>query len=113
MLKAASELTKLLQKHNNINLDFKSPSSLLKNSLSLVGNVNQALNQYRREIVKPTLPSHFVKIAESADDFSAYLFGESLTEKMDRLQKESRIKYLLKDSKSTPKQSYRKRTYQK
>ena len=83
------------------------PLSLLKNSLSLAGNVN-----HRRDIIKPTLPSQFVKIAESADDSSAYLFGESLTEKMDRLQKESRIKYLLKDSKSTPKQSYGKRTYQ-
>ena len=109
MLKAASELTKLLPKHNNVNLDIKTPLSLLKNSLS---HVNQALNQYRRDIIKPALPSQFVKIAESADDSSAYLFGESLIEKMDRLQKESRIKYLLKDSKSTPKQSYGKRTYQ-
>ena len=112
MFKAASELTKLLPKHNKVNLDIKTPLSLLKNSLSLAGNVNQALNQYRCDIIKPTLPSQFVKIAEAAGDSSAYLFGDSLTEKMDRLQKESRIKYLLKDLKSTSKQSYGKRTYQ-
>ena len=46
MLKAVSELTELLPKHNNVNLDIKTPLSLLKNSLSLAGNVNQALNQY-------------------------------------------------------------------
>ena len=80
--------------------------------MSLAGNVNHALNQYRSDIIKPTLPSQFVKIAESADHSSVYLFGESLTKKMHKLQKESRIKYLLKDSKPTPKQSYGKRTYQ-
>ena len=112
MLKAASELTKLLSKHNNVNLDIKISLSLLKTSLSLAGSVHQALNQYRREIIKPTLPSKFVKIAELADDSSACLFDQSLIEKMDRPQKESRTKYLLKDSKSTPKQSYAKRTYQ-
>ena len=78
----------------------------------IIKNINQALNQYQGDIIKPTLPSQFVKIAESADDSSAYLFGEFLTEKMDRLQKESRIIYLMKNSKSTPKQSYGKRTYQ-
>ena len=57
-----------------------SPLSLLKNSL-LTDNVNQALNQCRRDIIKPTLPLQFVKITKSADGSSAYLFGESLTEK--------------------------------
>ena len=85
MLKAASELTKLLPKHNNVNLDIKAPLSLLKNSLSLAGNVNRALNQYRCDIIKSTVLSQFVKIAELADDSSVYLIGESLTEKMDRL----------------------------
>ena len=56
--------------------------SLLKSSLSLAGNVNQALNQYWCVIIKPTLPSHFVKIVGSADSFSTDLFGESLTKKM-------------------------------
>ena len=46
MLKAASILTKLLPKHNNAILDIKTRFSLMKNSLSLAGNVNQALNQY-------------------------------------------------------------------
>ena len=62
MLKAAPEPTKLLLKHN-VNLDIKAPLSLLKNLLSLAGNVNQALTQYRSAIIKPTLPSQFVKIA--------------------------------------------------
>ena len=58
-----------------------SPLLLLKNSLSLTDNVNQALNQCPRGIIKPTLPLQFVKITKSADGSSAYLFGESLTEK--------------------------------
>ena len=57
-----------------------SPLSLLKNSL-LTDNVNQALNQCRRDIIKPTLPLQFVKITKSADGSFAYLFGGSLTEK--------------------------------
>ena len=56
------------------------PLSLLKNSL-LTDNVNQALNQCRRDIIKPTLPLQFVKITKSADGSFAYLLGESLTEK--------------------------------
>ena len=46
MLNAASILTKLLPKHNNAILDIKTRFSLMKNSLSLAGNVNEALNQY-------------------------------------------------------------------
>ena len=57
-----------------------SPLSLLKNSL-LTDNVNQDLNQCRRDIIKPTLPLQFVKITKSADGSFAYLLGESLTEK--------------------------------
>ena len=57
-----------------------SPLSLLKNSL-LTDYVNQALNQCRRDIIKPTLPLQFVKITKSADGSFAYLLGESLTEK--------------------------------
>lgn len=53
MLKAVSELTNLLPKHN-VNLNIKTLLSLLKNSLSLAGNVNQDLNQYRRNIIKST-----------------------------------------------------------
>ena len=87
MPKASWELTKLLPKHNNTHHVIKTPLSLLKNSLSLAGSLNQDLNQYRRDIIKHTLPSQFVKISESADDSSAYLFGESLTEKIDKLQK--------------------------
>ena len=39
--------------------------------------LTRLLSQYRRDIIKPTLPLQFVKIAESAGDTSAYLFGES------------------------------------
>ena len=62
-LKIASEVIKLLPEHDNVNLDIKTPVSLLKNSLSLSGNVDQSLNHFRRDIIKPTLSSKFVKIA--------------------------------------------------
>ena len=57
IINAASELTKLLPNHNNVNLDMKTPLSLPKNSFSLAGNVNQALNQYWHDIFIPILPS--------------------------------------------------------
>ena len=62
MPKAYSELTKLLPKHNNVNLHINKPLSLLKNSFLLAGNVNQALDQFRRDIIKLALPSQFVKL---------------------------------------------------
>ena len=48
--------------------------------------LTRLLNQYRRDIIKPTLPLQLVKIAESAGDSSAYLFGESSTETSERLR---------------------------
>ena len=48
--------------------------------------LTRLLNQYHRDIIKPTLPLQLVKIAESAGDSSAYLFGESSTETSERLR---------------------------
>ena len=48
--------------------------------------LTRLLNQYRRDIIKPTLPLQLVKTAESAGDSSAYLFGESSTETSERLR---------------------------
>ena len=59
MHKVVSELTKLLPKHNNVNLDIKTVLLLLRSSLLLAGNVNQALNQYWCDIIKLTL-SHTI-----------------------------------------------------
>lgn len=76
MFKAApSELTKPPPNYDNVNLDINLPLSLLKNSLSLAGNVNHALNQYRRDIIKP-LQSQLANIVQSTYDSSAYLSGE-------------------------------------
>ena len=48
--------------------------------------LTRLLNQYRRDIIKPTLPLQLVKIAGSAGDSSACLFGESSTETSERLR---------------------------
>ena len=71
MLKAASKLTKLLPRQENDDVDIKTPLSLIK----------KTSNQQRRDIIKPTLPSQFVRIAELSDDFSTYFFGKPMIEK--------------------------------
>ena len=57
MLKVASKLTKLLPKQDNDNVDIKTPLSLIKKSLSLARKFNQTSNQFRPDIIKPTLSS--------------------------------------------------------
>ena len=51
---------------------------MLKDSFSLTMKVNKALNQFRRNLVKPSLPQHFVKLVEKVEESSEWLFGVSL-----------------------------------
>ena len=67
ILKAAS---KMLLSHNSESFDVRTPLTLLKNSFSLAGNANQTINQLRRDLCKPFLPTQHVKFSNSADDLS-------------------------------------------
>ena len=68
--------------------------------------LTRLLNQYRRDIIKPTLPLQFVKIAESAG------INETIFVTLLHICLVSPRQKLLKDSESTPKQSYGKKAYQ-
>ena len=69
----------------------------LKDSLSLAGKTSQSLSKLRRQLIKPSLPSTFVKLADNDDDSAKFLFGDNISESLESLSKEHKIKYLLKD----------------
>jgi len=99
MLQSASELTKILASTADKDIDIKKPLTMLKDSLSLAGKLIQSLNQFRRDIIKHALPPQYAKLADLDDDSSKYLFGESISDKVDILEKENKLRSLLKDSK--------------
>ena len=100
-LKAASELTNILQSLKQgkpiTDKDIKTPMTSLKDSLSLAGKVNQSINQLRRYLIKPSLPSQYSKLADLTDESAEHLFGDSISEKLDSLNKENQLKSLLTD----------------
>lgn len=109
MLKVASTLSQHLQKENDKNLDIKGLLTYLKDSMALAGMANQQINQMRRDLIKPTLPPVFRKLADSVDESAEFLFGDSLTQSMDILEKESKVKNLLKEK--SYKQNPNKRSF--
>ena len=50
---------------------------MLKDTFSLVMKVNKTLNQFRKNLVKPSLLQQFVKIVEKVEESSEWLFGVS------------------------------------
>ena len=84
-------------KQKGISLDLKTPMNSLKDSLSLAGKTSQSLNRLRRQLIKPSLPSKFAKLADNDDDSAKFLFGDNISESLESLSKEHKIKYLLKD----------------
>ena len=99
LLKASSQLSNMMKliKQKGINLDLKTPMNSLKDSLSLAGKTSQSLNRLRRQLIKPSLPSKFAKLADNDDDSAKFLFGDNILQSLEFLSKEHKIKYLLKD----------------
>lgn len=109
LISAASFLTTGLATAtlNNRDVDFKTPLDFLKDSLSLAGKANQMTNQLRRQLIKPTLPTKYRRLADIADESSTYLFGDKIAEVLDALNKEYQLRSLLNDkSPVTPKRKY-------
>ena len=50
---------------------------MLKDTFSLVMKVNKTLNQFRKNLVKPSLLQQFMKIVEKVEESSEWLFGVS------------------------------------
>ena len=80
MLKAASESTTyvLLKKDSAVKGVYtKILLKMLKDTFSLAMKVNKTLNQFRKNLVKPSLLEQFVKIVEKVEESSEWLFGVS------------------------------------
>ena len=54
---------------------------MLKDSVSLDGNVNQILNHFCRSLVKPSMSQQFLKLAEKVEESSEWHFGDYIMEK--------------------------------
>ena len=92
--KAASELTRLYANEQTSEA-VKGPLTMLKDGLSLAGKANQDLNQFRRELIEPSLPPKYKKLAKNVGNSASLLFGDSISERLDDLQKETKVKSLL------------------
>ena len=69
-------------------IDIISPLTNIKDVLSLAGKVNQELNQPRRKMIIPYLPTQFTKLADFSDDSKKNFFGDSIADPVESLQKE-------------------------
>ena len=84
------------------------PLTILKDSLSLAGKMTQSINQLRRELIKLVFPPQFSKLAEKSEESSEWLFGDSVSKSVENLEKENKLKSLLKDKKDLGKRKYLK-----
>ena len=77
ILQAVSDMSQYLPVASKISggkIDIMPPLTEFKGALSLEGKVNQELNQYRRNMIKPYLPPQFAKLADISDDPKNDLF---------------------------------------
>lgn len=109
-LKAAAELRSYMRytdQFKNAGIDIEIPLEMIKDSLYIAGKVNQTINQFRRNLIRPSLPSRFAKLADVADETSEWLFGDSISERVEFLEKENKLNALLKtDRKSSVKRKF-------
>ena len=74
--------------------DITIPLIMLKDSLSLAGKMSQSINQLRRKLIKPALPLKFSKLEEKSEESSESLFGDSVSESVENLEKKNKVKVL-------------------
>lgn len=75
--------------------EIKFPLTNSKDSISLAGKVNQSINQFCRNPVKPSLPAKFSELGKEEEEWLATIFGDSVPESIDPL--ENKQGFLLKD----------------
>ena len=74
--------------------DIEIPLTLLKNTLSLTGKLNQSFNQLRKNFIKPSLPVQYDRLADIADDSSKHLFKDIMTDSLESLKNKNQMKAL-------------------
>ena len=99
LLRAASSLTEIYR-NKSMPTEIKEVMDNLKESMSLAGRASQQINQTRRELIKPSLPTEYKKLASEVEETSDLLFGPSLCEKMEKLKKENHLCSLLDKDRS-------------
>ena len=62
---------------------------MLKDSFPLAEKMSQSINQLRRKLIKPALPPQFSKLAEKSKESSKWLFGDSVSEYVENIEKEN------------------------
>jgi len=99
LLRAASDLTEA-SKTKEISTGIgKDIMDKLKEAVSLSGKNSQMLNQFRRDQIKPSLPKDYKKLAVNNDESSNLLFGESVRDRLEALNKENKLTRLLEKDK--------------
>ena len=58
----------------------------------LAGYNNQQLNALRRDIFKPTIPSHLKKICDSPSEDAEHLFGDNIQEKLSEIKADNALR---------------------
>ena len=104
LLKAASKLTDVMKTVNNV--DIKEAMNSLKDSLSLSGKVSQNINQLRKDLIKPSLPTKYIKLTTMGDESTELLFGDSISESLESLNKENKLRSLLHENQANKKTGY-------
>lgn len=97
LLKTALQIPVMMTtvKEIGVELDLKTTNEFLK-ELSLAGRTNQALNKFRRQMIKPSLLSNFAKLANVAKDSAKLLLANNISV-FDSLTKENKPKFFLED----------------
>ena len=80
-------------------LDLLTPLNDLKDSLCLAGHANQAFNKIRRQMIKPNMPSDKQKLADEASESALLLFGDTLEESLDSINKEASLREAFRQKK--------------
>ena len=106
ILKAVSEIRTLLFKNISSKDDKLIPLAMLKDSFPLAEKMSQSINQLRRKLIKPALPPQFSKLAEKSKESSKWLFGDSVSEYVENIEKENKLMSLLKDKKDSGKRKH-------
>ena len=65
--------------------DYKSVLSTLRDSMALAGHSNQDLNQFRRELFKPSISGSMQRIVKDVPEEEENLFGDNLEKRAKEL----------------------------
>lgn len=56
--------------------------------------MSQSINQLRKKLIKPALLLKFSKLEEKSEESSESLFGDSVSESVENLEKKNKLKSL-------------------